>query len=160
MIDRITKNEERLDKLSSNIKELEVALENFKTSKKDFDLLNKYYDSKNWIKDKACEPVLGSHSTRELLRIQYGTREKAWLVWNKCFRIDVLRAAEASAEYEVFYRLTDYYLCFLACCEGQRYYGIATPLYNYSYGPGISLQSLDFDGILRYMSGLNIFHQT
>ena len=52
MIDRITKNEERLDKLSSNIKELEVALENFKTSKKDFDLLNKYYDSKNWIKDK------------------------------------------------------------------------------------------------------------
>ena len=33
--------------------------------------------SENWIKDKACEPVLGSHSTRELLRIQYGTREKA-----------------------------------------------------------------------------------
>ena len=54
MIDRITKNEERLDKLSSNIKELEVALENFKTSKKDFDLLNKYYDSKNWIKDKEA----------------------------------------------------------------------------------------------------------
>ncbi len=52
MIDRITKNEERLDKLLSNIKELEVALENFKTSKKDLDLLNKYYDSKNWLKDK------------------------------------------------------------------------------------------------------------
>ena len=52
MIDRITKNEERLDKLLSNIKELEVALENFKASKKDLDLLNKYYDSKNWIKDK------------------------------------------------------------------------------------------------------------
>ena len=52
MIDRITKNEERLDKLLSNIKELEVALENLKASKKDLDLLNKYYDSKNWIKDK------------------------------------------------------------------------------------------------------------
>ena len=52
MIDRITKNEERLDKLLLNIKELEVALENFKTSKKDLDLLNKYYDSKNWLKDK------------------------------------------------------------------------------------------------------------
>jgi hypothetical protein len=52
MIDRISKNEERLDKLLSNIKELEVALENFKTSKKDLDLLNKYYDSKNWLKDK------------------------------------------------------------------------------------------------------------
>ena len=52
MIDRITKNEERLDKLLSNIKELEVALENLKASKKDLDLLNKYYDSKNWLKDK------------------------------------------------------------------------------------------------------------
>ena len=52
MIDRISKNEERLDKLLLNIKELEVALENFKTSKKDLDLLNKYYDSKNWLKDK------------------------------------------------------------------------------------------------------------
>ena len=65
----------------------------------------------------------------------------------------MLRAVEASAEYEVFYRLTDYYLCFLACCEGHKYYDITTPLYNYSYGPGISLQSLDLDGVLRYMSG-------
>lgn len=109
--------------------------------------------SEKWIKDKASEPVLGSHSTRELLRIQYGTREKAWLLWNKCFRIDVLRSAAASAEYEVLYRLTDYYLCFLACCEGHRYYGIANQLYNYNYGSGISLQSLDLDGVLRYMSG-------
>ena len=52
MIERISKNEERLDKLLLNIKELEVALENFKASKKDLDLLNKYYDSKNWLKDK------------------------------------------------------------------------------------------------------------
>ena len=52
MIERISKNEERLDKLLLNIKELEKALENFKTSKKDLDLLNKYYDSKNWLKDK------------------------------------------------------------------------------------------------------------
>ena len=52
MIDRISKNEERLDKLLLNIKELEVALENLKASKKDLDLLNKYYDSKNWLKDK------------------------------------------------------------------------------------------------------------
>ena len=52
MIDRISKNEERLDKLLLSVKELEKALENFKASKKDLDLLNKYYDSKNWIKDK------------------------------------------------------------------------------------------------------------
>ena len=54
MIDRINKNEERLDKLLLSVKELEKALENFKTSKKDLDLLNKYYDSKNWIKDKEA----------------------------------------------------------------------------------------------------------
>ena len=52
MIDRISKNEERLDKLLLSVKELEKALENFKASKKDLDLLNKYYDSKNWLKDK------------------------------------------------------------------------------------------------------------
>ena len=52
MIERSSKNEERLDKLLLSVKELEKALENFKASKKDLDLLNKYYDSKNWIKDK------------------------------------------------------------------------------------------------------------
>lgn len=110
-------------------------------------------DAENWMKNKASEPLLGTHNAQELLRIQYGTQEKAWLLWNKCFKIDLLRSVETSAEYEVFYRLTDYYLCFLACCEGHKYYGITTPLYNYSYGTGISLQNLDFDGVLRYMSG-------
>lgn len=52
MIERISKNEERLDKLLLSVKELEIALENFKASKKDLDLLNKYYGSKNWLKDK------------------------------------------------------------------------------------------------------------
>lgn len=52
MIDRIKKNEERLDNISLIIKELEEALNKFKDSKKDFTLLNKYYDSKKWIKDK------------------------------------------------------------------------------------------------------------
>ena len=54
MIDRISKNEERLDKLLLSVKELEVALENFKASKKDLDLLNNYYGSKNWLKDKEA----------------------------------------------------------------------------------------------------------
>ena len=54
MIERISKNEERLDKLLLSVKELEVALENFKASKKDLDLLNKYYGSKNWLKDKEA----------------------------------------------------------------------------------------------------------
>lgn len=52
MIDRITENEERLDRIQSNIKELEIALEHFKSNKKDLNKLNKYYGSKNWFKDK------------------------------------------------------------------------------------------------------------
>lgn len=52
MIERITKNEERLDKILLNIKNLEEALEVFKLNKKDLYLLNKYYGSKNWFKDK------------------------------------------------------------------------------------------------------------
>ncbi len=52
MIDRINKNEERLDKISSNIIKLEEALKEFRENKKDLYLLNKYYGSKNWFKDK------------------------------------------------------------------------------------------------------------
>lgn len=52
MIERITKNEERLDRISLNIKKLEEALDEFKSNKKDLYLLNKYYGSKNWFKDK------------------------------------------------------------------------------------------------------------
>ena len=52
MIDRITKNEERLDSLLSSIKELEISLSNFKNNQKNISLLNKYYGSKNWFKDK------------------------------------------------------------------------------------------------------------
>ena len=52
MIDRITKNEERLDKALESIKELEKALSNFKENQKNIKLVNKYYGSKNWFKDK------------------------------------------------------------------------------------------------------------
>lgn len=52
MIDRISKNEERLDMALSSIENLEKALEDFKKNKKDIKLLNKYYGSKAWFKDK------------------------------------------------------------------------------------------------------------
>ena len=52
MIDRIKKNEERLDNVLESIKELEKSLENFKANKKNIDLLNKYYGSKSWFRDK------------------------------------------------------------------------------------------------------------
>ena len=52
MIDRIKRNEERLDKSLSSIKELELALNNFKSNKRNIELLNKYYGSKEWFIDK------------------------------------------------------------------------------------------------------------
>lgn len=52
MFDRITKNEERFDKILNSVKEMEIALTNFVDVQKDLTLLKKYYESKNWIKDK------------------------------------------------------------------------------------------------------------
>ena len=52
MINRIKENEERLDKINSSIKELELSLNNFKLNIDDYHKLNKYYGSKNWFKDK------------------------------------------------------------------------------------------------------------
>ncbi len=54
MIDRINKNEERLDNIEKNIKELEEVLKKFRENKKNLNLLNKYYGSKNWFKDKEA----------------------------------------------------------------------------------------------------------
>ncbi len=54
MKERIIKNEERLDSVLNSIKKLEDALNEFKSNKKNIDLLNKYYGSKNWFKDKEA----------------------------------------------------------------------------------------------------------
>ena len=51
-VDRIVKNEERLDNITANINDLEKSLNKFKNNIKDLKLLNKYYGSKNWFKDK------------------------------------------------------------------------------------------------------------
>ena len=49
---RITKNEELLDSISSTIANTNKALEEFKSIKEKIELLNKYYGSKEWFKDK------------------------------------------------------------------------------------------------------------
>lgn len=54
MIERITKNEERLDAAVETVKKLEEAIELYKQNKKDISLLNKYYGSKNWFNDKKA----------------------------------------------------------------------------------------------------------
>lgn len=53
-MDRISKNEERLDNITKSIKQLEKALYDFKAHKKDINLLNKYYGSDSWFKDKEA----------------------------------------------------------------------------------------------------------
>ena len=52
MIDRIKINEERLDIIINSINNLEDALNDFESNKNNIRLLNKYYGSKNWFKDK------------------------------------------------------------------------------------------------------------
>ncbi len=49
---RITENEELLDSISSTIANTNKALEEFKSIKEKIELLNKYYGSKEWFKDK------------------------------------------------------------------------------------------------------------
>ena len=49
---RITENEERLDNINISIEKLDDALKVFKSNIEDIELLNKYYGSKEWFKDK------------------------------------------------------------------------------------------------------------
>ena len=75
MIERIEKNEERYDKIQINIKELHHSLENFKNNKKDLYLLKKYYESKNWIKDKDA------YENNKIYKIKAGVLSEDG-VWN------------------------------------------------------------------------------
>ena len=52
MIERIVENEEMLDEVMDNIKKLDIEINRFKNNKKNIKLLNKYYGSKEWFKDK------------------------------------------------------------------------------------------------------------
>ena len=54
MKERIEKNEERLDKVILSVNNLENALTEFKKNKRNITLLNNYYGSKNWFKDKEA----------------------------------------------------------------------------------------------------------
>lgn len=52
MIDRITKNEERLDSILLSIKELGESLDKFNNNRKNLKQLNKYYGSNDWFNDR------------------------------------------------------------------------------------------------------------
>ena len=49
---RIEENEKRLDRLNNIVYNLDKSLEEFENNYKEYRLLNKYYGSKQWFKDK------------------------------------------------------------------------------------------------------------
>ena len=51
MIERIEENEKRLDEIVKSINDLDSALDKFEKQKKNVKKLNKYYTSKQWLKD-------------------------------------------------------------------------------------------------------------
>ena len=75
MIERINKNEKRLDKLLKYINNIEKSLNEFKTNKKDLSLLNKYYGSKNWFKDKE------EYESNKIPKIKAGVLSED-TIWN------------------------------------------------------------------------------
>lgn len=75
MINRISKNENRLDNILVSIKNLEDALSNFQANKKDINLLNKYYGSESWFKDKKA------YENNEIPKIKAGVLSED-AVWN------------------------------------------------------------------------------
>ena len=83
MINRISKNEERLDKITQNIKNLEDALAQFKSNKKEINLLNKYYGSKSWFEDKEA------YENNEIPKIKAGVLSED-AIWNMNEKINEL----------------------------------------------------------------------
>ena len=75
MLERIIENEERLDLSLQAIKELEIALNNFKDNNNNIKLLNKYYGSKKWFKDKEA------YENNEIEHIKAGVLSED-SVWN------------------------------------------------------------------------------
>ena len=75
MVDRIVKNENRLDDINKVINELEKSLNEFKSKKKDINLLKKYYGSKSWFKDKE------DYENNKIPKIKAGVLSED-AVWN------------------------------------------------------------------------------
>lgn len=57
IIKRIQENEEKLDKLSEIINNLEISLNEFEQSQSLFKELNEYYGSKEWFEDKETHEI-------------------------------------------------------------------------------------------------------
>lgn len=80
MIDRIARNEQILNNLLEKTKILEAALDAFQDYQDELEILNKYYGSKSWFKDKKA------YETGEISRINAGVLSED-AVWNLNERI-------------------------------------------------------------------------
>ena len=74
-IERIEKHENILNDVLDNINNLQTELIRFKKNKKNINLLNKYYGSKNWFKDKEA------YENNKIPRIKAGVLSED-AVWN------------------------------------------------------------------------------
>ena len=84
MINRITENESRLDKVSKSLRNLEKALAEFEANQKDLEKLNKYYGSKTWFKDKEA------YEKGKIKKVKAGVLSED-AVWNLNEEIDELK---------------------------------------------------------------------
>ena len=75
IIKRIEENEEKLDKLSAIVRELERTLNNFDESQKMLEELNNYYGSKEWFDDKEA------HEAGKIEKVKAGVLSED-AVWN------------------------------------------------------------------------------
>ena len=83
MIERITKNEERLDSITKSVKNLKDALEEFKAQKRNLSFIERYYGSNNWFKDK------GAYESKKIPPIKAGVLSED-TVWDLLVSIDEL----------------------------------------------------------------------
>ena len=93
-IDRIVKNEKRLDDISLNLKDLENALNTFKENKKDLNYLYRYYGSNNWFDDKEA------FENNDIPRIKAGvlSEDAVWILNENIDEI-MLDMKEVAEEY-------------------------------------------------------------
>lgn len=83
MIDRITKNEERLDSILLSIKELGESLDSFNNNRKNLKLLNKYYGSNDWFNDRE------DYDNNKIPKIKAGVLSED-AIWNMNEEINYL----------------------------------------------------------------------
>lgn len=75
MINRINKNEERLDKILLNIKNIGEELDKFNLYIKEIKELNKYYGSNDWFDDRE------SYDNNKIPKIKAGVLSED-AIWN------------------------------------------------------------------------------